>query len=372
MQDWHSAEEPFKNTSNHDADEHSDPHAWWQWFEFSPIEFGSDELEGWIPTWSFGRRFEKGTSTQKLPERSLSLVLGICTSAPAGPLAAWLATLYRNLPKGAFGTRIRNAADHWVEEHPDKAERLQSHHPVHAMNEANPFFGAETKEGRGQGFENSPRIHLVDAGMSNNLPTYSFFRPGRDVDIMLLGDFSSDVQSGAALERIADFGRSKGLDIQERVKLEPLSDWPQEEDEDGKKKNKTLSADEIAERFKGRYARILDAKSIPDKDRTEEEGPTHVDDDGIRYNKRHQPQATNGATLIYLPLLPNKCQPDYDPSTASFSSSYNLVWSEKEVNIIRKTSRADIVSPVSWPSFFSMSDSVCPERGCRRDPQGCA
>lgn len=281
-----------------------------------------------------------------MPERSLSLVLGICTSAPAGPLAAWLATLYRNLPKGAFGSRIRHAADHWVEEHPKEAERIQSHHPVHAMNEANPFFGAETRDGRGQGFENSPRIHLVDAGMSNNLPTCSFFRPGRDVDIMLLGDFSSDVQSGAALARIADFGRERGLHIQERDELKPLPEWPQEDaDKEGKKKkNKTLSAEEIQERFKGRYAQVLDASPISAENRTEEEGPTHVDNDGIRYNKRHQPQADKGATLIYLPLLPNKCQPDYDPSTAPFSSSYNLVWTEEEVNIIRKTSRANMVS----------------------------
>lgn len=81
--DWKSKEEAFGN-EDHSSDEHKEAHAWWQWFEINPYEMGSDELEGWIPTWGFGRTFDKGVSTQRLPERSLSLFLGMCTSAPAG------------------------------------------------------------------------------------------------------------------------------------------------------------------------------------------------------------------------------------------------------------------------------------------------
>lgn len=344
--DWKSDTEPFHNTHNQETAEHKDEHAWWTWAEFSPLEFGSDELEGWIPTWAFGRHFEEGKSTQRLPERSLSLLLGICTSAPAGPLAAWLATIYRNLPKGFMGSHIKAAADHWVEEHPEQAERLQSHHPVHAMNEANPFFHAEKKENRGQGFENSPRIHMVDAGMSNNLPQYSFFRPGRNVDLMLLADYSSDVQSGAALDRIEQFGKQKGIRITERTPLAAPPAWPQEPVEgsnDGETRNRQLTAAEIEERFKGRYAQVLDCTPIAEEDREEGEGKTYVED-GIRYNNRHQPQATDRTTMIYMPLLPNACQPEYDPSTAPFSSSYNLVWTDEQVGTIRKTSRENVVS----------------------------
>lgn len=350
--DWKSPEEAFAD-NDHASEEHKDEHAWWQWFEFSPLEFGSDELEGWVPTWSFGRQFEAGKSTRRLPERSLSLVLGICTSAPAGPLSAWLGTIYRNLPKNFLGNEIKEKADSWVEAHPREAERLQAHHPVHAINEPNPFFHAERQENRGQGFENSPLIHLVDSGMSNNLPQYSFFRPGRDVDLMLLGDFSSDVQVGAALERIQEFGSDKGVTITPREPLPDLAPWPQEPvdpeeagKEDAKMRNKELSADEIRERFRGRYAQILDVRVTPEDQRTEAQGPTHVDDKGVRYNERHQPQATRDTTMIYMPLLPHACQPTYDPSTAPFSSSYNLVWTEEQVGIIRKTSRACVVEGI--------------------------
>jgi phospholipase A2 len=346
--DWKSPEEAF-GASNHKAAEHNDRHAWWQWFEFSPLEFGSDELEGWIPTWAFGRTFQHGKSTQRLPERSLSLLLGICTSAPAGPLAAWLATVYRNLPKGVLGSKIRHAADAWVEAHPEQAERLQSHHPVHAMNEPNPFFGAEKQDGRGQGFENSPRIHLVDAGMSNNLPHYTFFRPGREVDLMLLCDFSSDVQSGEALQRIRSFGEEMGVRTEEREKLPDLNEWPQvaadadAENPEGKVRRKELTSDEIAERFRGRYAQVLDVEPIPEDQRSACQGPTITDPaTGLRYNARHQPQSTRSTTMVYMPLLPHRCQPLYDPSTASFSSSYNLVWSEEQVSTIRRTARANV------------------------------
>ncbi|CEH19394.1 Lysophospholipase [Ceraceosorus bombacis] len=344
--DWKSPTEAFGGHSDHTSSVHKDPHAWWQWFEISPCEFGSDELEGWVPTWSFGRKFDKGISTQKCPERSISLLLGLATSAPAGPLAAWLGTIYRNLPKGAIGNKIRQEADEWVEKNPEKAERLQSHHPVHAQNEANPFFGAEVQEGRGNGFENSPRIHLVDAGMSNNLPIYTFCRPGRDVDIMLLGDFSSDVQKGSALERIQEFGAEKGYRVTPRANMPSLPDWPTEKNEKGEDKPKELSAEEIASRFAGRYAQVLDAEPIAEDQRTEEQGKTY-ERDGIRYNHRHQPQATKACKMIYMPLLPHACQPNYDPSTAPFSSSYNLEWTPEQVETIRKTARACVAEGLS-------------------------
>lgn len=58
--------------------------------KINPIEVGSDELEGWVPTWAFGRHFDKGASTQELPEHSLALFLGLATAAPAAPLSSFL------------------------------------------------------------------------------------------------------------------------------------------------------------------------------------------------------------------------------------------------------------------------------------------
>ncbi|KAE8214439.1 hypothetical protein CF327_g2153 [Tilletia walkeri] len=357
--DWKSPTDPFDEIDQA-SEEHERANAWWQWFEINCFETGCDELEGWVPTWSFGRYFEGGHSDIKhrLPERHLSLLLGIATSAPAGPLSAWLDTLARNLPQNAFGNQIQKWSDSWAKKNPKGVERLRSHHPVHAVNEPNPFFGAEKEIGRGQGFENSPRVHMVDAGMSNNLPTYVFFRPHRNVDVMLLGDYSSDVQKGAALDRIHEGGTEKGLDIQPRVQLAPLPDLTpeltEEEKEKGvKKEPPSLTAAEIADRFKGRYAQVLDARPVGREQMAEWERQKaagtlekwDLDDykvkDGIIYNERHVPLPDHPATLVYLPLLPNQVQPDYDPSTAPFSSSYNLCWTKEQVDTIRKTGKAN-------------------------------
>jgi len=62
---------------------------------------------------------------------------------------------------------------------------------------------------------------------------------------------------------------------------------------------------------------------------------------GVIYNERHVPLPDHPATLVYLPLLPNRVQPEYDPSTAPFSSSYNLCWTKEQVDTIRKTGKAN-------------------------------
>ena len=316
-------------------------------------------MEGWIPTWAFGRSFNEGQSDPKnrIPERSLSLLLGVCTSAPAGPLSAWIDTLARNLPQNSFGKTIKQWGTDWVKRNPKSAEELVNHHPIHAVNEPNPFFGAEKKVGRGQGFENSPRVHLVDSGMSNNLPTFVFFRPHRHTDIAILGDYSSDVQKGAALDRIHAGGLERSLDIQPRQRLEALSPHPTEQDEEGKPRPKQLSADETESRFRGRYAEVLDATPTAVKDmmawqqrkaagelKEWELDNFEMGDDGLIYNDKHVPLAQNEAVLVYHPLLPNKVQPAYDPSTAQFSSSYNLRWTAEQVGMIRKTANANFVS----------------------------
>ena len=107
--DWEDKEHPFHETQ--EAEKHNDAKdAWFQWFEMTPYEVGCDEIEAWVPIWGFGRPFEEGKSTMQLPEQSLALLLGLCTSAPAGPLTSYLSTIERNLPKNFIGNQINNLA----------------------------------------------------------------------------------------------------------------------------------------------------------------------------------------------------------------------------------------------------------------------
>ena len=105
--DWADKEHAFK-TEDYSREEHSAAKdAWFQWFEMTPFEVGCDELEAYVPIWGFGRPFEEGKSTMQLPEHSLALLLGLCTSAPAGPMTSYIATLKRNLPTGSVYPVIR-------------------------------------------------------------------------------------------------------------------------------------------------------------------------------------------------------------------------------------------------------------------------
>jgi phospholipase A2 len=48
----------------------------YQWFEFTPYDMGCEEIEAWIPMWSFGRKFEHGKNIERLPEQTLDVLMG--------------------------------------------------------------------------------------------------------------------------------------------------------------------------------------------------------------------------------------------------------------------------------------------------------
>ena len=167
--DWADPEHPFAN-DDPTTEEHKDARgAWFQWFELSPYEVGCDELAAYVPTWAFGRKFEEGTSVVGLPEQSLSLLIGLCVSAPAGPLSSYLATIQRNLPVGFIGNTINDIAS-GIAKMWGKHETavFENHHPLHASNEYNFLYHCTPVPNgipRPQGIENTPRIHLIDSGM---------------------------------------------------------------------------------------------------------------------------------------------------------------------------------------------------------------
>lgn len=53
----------------------------WTWFETTPYEVGSDKLGAFIPTWSLGRVFDNGKSTERVPELGVPVLSGIYASA---------------------------------------------------------------------------------------------------------------------------------------------------------------------------------------------------------------------------------------------------------------------------------------------------
>jgi len=82
-------------------------------------------------------------------------------------------------------------------------------------------------------WEASGRIKLMDSGLSNNLPSHVLMHPGRNVDVIIAFDASSDVQKGAAVQRIHEFGRDRGLRFRVRA----------EDEEDKRKAHITASGE---------------------------------------------------------------------------------------------------------------------------------
>lgn len=315
--DWADPQHPFKN-ANVTSSEHSEAHnAWFQWFEMSPFEIGCDELEAWVPTWGFGRPFSEGKSTMQLPEQSLALLLGLCTSAPAGPLTSYLATIKRNLPNGFIGNTISTLSTKIVNSWGKQGkEEFQQHHPLHACNEHNFLYHltpVPPGQARPPGIENSPRIHLIDSGMDNNCPTYVLLHPSRKVDIILNMDASSDVQKDTFQERVDQIGWRRGLKFTKRYPN--LKSKPDAKDPD---------------RFQGLYAQIYDGT-------LSERPATVVDSYGHSVTNPPAPICKHECSMVYIPLLPNeRAVHDFDPSTAKFSGSYNLVWTPEQVEMLIK------------------------------------
>ncbi|KAE8447000.1 hypothetical protein EG329_011482 [Mollisiaceae sp. DMI_Dod_QoI] len=314
--DWVDKEHAFEG--DYAEDEKDEKDAWFQWFEMTPFEVGCDELGAWVPTWGFGRPFSQGRSTMQLPEQSLSLLLGLATGAPAGPLESYLATIKRALPQNFIGNSVQELASKvsslWGKKGTDE---FTNHHPLHASNEHNFLFHYSTLEpGQGYppGLENSPRIHLVDSGMDNNCPTYVLLHPSREVDVILNMDASSDVQKDTFQERVDQIGYRRGLKFTKRQDLKPKANLKD------------------PDRFQGLYAQIYDGELC-------ERPPTVKDSYGNTVTNPPAPICHHECTMVYMPLLPNeRAVPDFDPSTAKFSGSYNLIWTPEQIDMLVKVS----------------------------------
>ncbi|WFD43086.1 phospholipase A2 [Malassezia psittaci] len=110
----------------------------YDWYEISPLELGSRNIGAWIPTWGYGRRFENGRSTERQPEVSLSMIVGQCTGAPAGPLTAYISTMLASIPEGTVMSTMLSYVNEFM-----KMKRWEKRwgNPIRAADEPNPFYG---------------------------------------------------------------------------------------------------------------------------------------------------------------------------------------------------------------------------------------
>ncbi|SCV48303.1 related to phospholipase A2, cytosolic [Fusarium fujikuroi] len=313
-----------------------------QYFEISPLEIGSPDLNRYVPTWAWGRTFISGYSVDRRPEQSFSLLLGQCTSAPAGPLAECIKAHLVTIPKNTMVARLVTVFNKLLQ-----SKRFEGFwgNPIRAGHDPNPFYGLERSVGMRehtsehstyisrvahqhqremhssdksvsdlaglQSHSSTPweaqgRTRLMDSGMANNLPNHILARPERGVDVFISFDASSDIHTGAAVQRLHHFAADFDIDLRDVTRE---FHKPQ--------RNTALCSThalEIESRYIDHYAKVFH---------------------GTR-------QSGQDMYIIYCPLLPNASNPGYNPTTTSFSTSTNLMWTPDQVKSVLMTAEANV------------------------------
>ncbi|GAA5905313.1 uncharacterized protein JCM6883_006356 [Sporobolomyces salmoneus] len=158
------------------------------WFESTPHEVGCDQLGAFVPTWSLGRVFENGRSTERLPELSVTILSGIFASAFCATLLSYFKEVRPLLKTLPFFSTI----DDFVI---DNAHKLDAIHPFPPADLPNFLKGLKGKlrEGTNEAITELDTLGFMDAGANLNLPFVPLMR--RQCDIVLALDASASDQN---------------------------------------------------------------------------------------------------------------------------------------------------------------------------------
>ncbi|KAF5680001.1 phospholipase a2 [Fusarium heterosporum] len=275
----------------------SQPRKFFQYFEISPLEIGSPDINRYVPTWSWGRTFVSGHSVDRRPEQSFSLLL----------VSLFNKLLQTKQLEGLWGNPIRAGHDpnpFYGLERPLRSRKHTSEHATHRSHtyqnmhhddDLTPDTSTSEEPPNLHPWEAQGRTRLMDCGMANNLPNHVLARPERAVDVFISFDASSDIHTGAAVQRLHHFAADINIEL-----LEVTETFHKPRNNDILEGQ---SARKIESQYLDNYARVF------------------------RGNRR------NGQKIyiVYCPLLSNGMNPKFNPSTAPFSTSTNLVWTPDQV-----------------------------------------
>lgn len=231
-------------------------------------------------------------------------------------------------------------------------------HPISPASFPNPFYkmpttvqdkdASQDKEEvlRSESLVESELIGLMDAGMDNNLPFYPLLRQGRDVDIILAIDLSADIQEAPYFDRAEGYVKRRG------IKGWPVgAGWPRKEQESHESEKseadpvkvehqKKPSTTKESKQEEPKYA--LDTCTVFESS-SSETIPSSDDDASKSTTTTSYPDNTNPITLVYFPLIVNEnYDPEFDPQTAEFCSTWNFVYSSEQVNKLHGLAEANV------------------------------
>ncbi|ORZ25468.1 acyl transferase/acyl hydrolase/lysophospholipase [Absidia repens] len=342
----------------------------YQWFEFTAYEFGSDEVDAWIPMWAFGRKFSNGVNTERLPEQRLDSLLGMFGSAFAASVVHFYQEIRSFLPTSSL-----HMADETIGRY---QKSLSIYHPISPAVYPNPFYTfAEKKPSDDQHrdlFTSEPFYSLMDAGMDNNIPFYPLISQ-RKADIILAVDLSADIQTAPHFERAEGYVKRRGIDgwpvgagwpkeqISDTIKnidQEPTElvaslgeqqqqqQQQQQQRDDQENEGKNQSTENNQQQQNDKEMTAVDDMEQPSE-------MTHISSTSSSNNKQRYalgpctvfPATTTTTmttnadtgddgrrliTLVYFPFIGNdNYDPDFDPQMADFCATWNFMYEPDQV-----------------------------------------
>ena len=183
------------------------------WYEYTPFEIGSARFGLYVPSWAYGRKFNKGVSLDFAPEQSFGYLMGTFGSAFALTVERMLKEK-ANLPEGVFVSMFEKVNFQKVAlqsvvfavVQPLLQEILKTR--VSAGRIWNYTYGMPTSS-----LADKSKLSFVDAGLDFNLPypPISGERPERMADVIIFLDSSAGVIGAPELRKVERYARTHDL-----------------------------------------------------------------------------------------------------------------------------------------------------------------
>lgn len=180
------------------------------WYEFTPFEVGSLDLQMHIPSWSYGNNFNAGKNIDNPPQQSLGVLFGTFGSAFAATvqrifeeIASKFTGDYKKLIP-VFETLIKTSLH---EKKYNQYATLQF--PLTYAKVRNPFETIPTTENI---FSGDEFIELVDAGIAFNLPYPPVSgQNARHSDILIFLDASDPLNNAGSLKKAQQYATARNI-----------------------------------------------------------------------------------------------------------------------------------------------------------------
>ncbi|KAI7621075.1 cytosolic phospholipase A2 zeta [Hortaea werneckii] len=321
---------------------------YFQWFEWTPYEFYSEELDAGIPTWAVGRKWQNGDCIWRdnglaLPELKIPLMMGIWGSAFCATLSHYykeIRPILKSSGMSGLDTLIAG-----------KNEDLSKVHPIDPAVIPNYVLGMRDRlpKTAPESLHSASHLQLMDAGMANNLPIYPLLRPGRDVDVIIAFDASADVKGDNWIRVVDGYAR------QRNIKGWPMgAGWPPQSNT---QHQTVLELEDAQENAPARVKRKLTPSERERQDPpdlgyctvwagSKEERQEYMDEPVPRQIESpdddwHLTSPNAGIAVIYYPFMANKKVPGVDPMESDFLSTWNFVYTPDQIDKCVALARAN-------------------------------